>query len=354
MSQNAIPSPPQMEPGPPPTRGTTYRVLRRLALILLITAVLAILYGAVAYVAWQRGQAIRAERVQTDLQQQLQKQMALAESDVAGGNYTLAVRRLDWVLEHDSEYPGALHLRDEAHQSLSRLLVPPATLVITVETATATPALQVTPPPADDDAAAALAAVRSLLQEEAWERALNALINLQGRFPNYERRLTDQMLYDTYIRYGVETLYSDQVELGLHYLEQAERLGDLPESVNDQRLWAKLYLQGMDFYGVNWAASIYYLRDLCLAAPFFHNSCERLRVALVAYGDQYAAAEDWCPSAPLYAEAVQINRDPALAEKAARAREECLAATPTPLPEENGESDNESDESTGEEDGTRP
>jgi tetratricopeptide (TPR) repeat protein len=332
----------------------TYRLLRGLAFFLLVAAVLAILYGGVAYAAWQRGQTIRAERVQTDLQEQLQKQMVLAESDMAAGNYALAVRRLEWVLGHDAGYTDAQGLRDDAYQSLNRLLTPAATAVIAAMPATATPPFQATPSPAENDASAALAAVRSLLQEEAWENAIDALINFQGRFPNYARRETDQMLYDTYVYYGVELLYSEQVELGLHYLERAERLGDLQESVGDQRVWAKLYLQGIGFYGVNWAASVFYFRDLCLAAPFFHNACDRLREALVAYGDQYAAAHDWCPAVPLYTEAVQHSRDPLLSEKLGQAREGCLAATPTPLPEEESEFENGNDDSSGDDEGTRP
>lgn len=354
MNRNSFFSPQDSELVHSPTPGRAQRLLRGLGFVLLAATVLAILYGVVAYVAWQRGQEIRAERVQTDLQEQLERQMALAESDVAAGNYSLAVRRLDWVLGHDSEYPGARHLHAEASQSLNRLLTPPATIVITVVAATTTPASQSTLSVADLDAAMALAAVRSLMQEEKWESAVGALLDFQGRFPNYQRRQTDQMLYDTYVNYGLQLLYSDQVELGLHYLERAERLGDLTESVNDQRVWAKLYLQGMGFYGVNWATSIYYFRDLCLAAPFFHHACDRLQEALVAYGDQYATAQDWCPAEPLYAEAAQLSRDPALTDKMRLAREGCLAATPTPLPEDESESENGRDGLPDDGDDTRP
>jgi hypothetical protein len=80
----------------------------------------------------------------------------------------------------------------------------------------------------------------------------------------------------------------EQVELGMYYLSQARRLGDLTTEALDYEMWAELYLQGIAFYGTNWDASAYYFRNLCLAAPFFHDSCERLHEVLVAYGDQYA------------------------------------------------------------------
>jgi tetratricopeptide (TPR) repeat protein len=354
MSQDSFSSPPQVESELARTPRTGYRLLRGLAFLLLLVIALALSYGAVAYAAWQRGQVIRAERAQTDLQQQMQRQMALANSDVAAGNYALAVRRLDWVLEHDPDQPGAYELRHEAHQALNRLLAPPATVVITVIAPPAALEAVGTRLPAEEDAAAALASVRSLMEDETWERAIDALIDFQGRFPNYERRLTDQMLYDTFIRHGVEMLYGDQVELGLHYLERAERLGDLPESVEDQRVWAKLYLQGMAFYGVNWPASIYYFRDLCRAAPFFHNACDRLRMALITYGDQYVLDQEWCPAVPLYSEANQQRHDAVLAGKLVQAREGCLSATPTPLPEEEYEGHNGSEGLPEEGNDTRP
>jgi hypothetical protein len=129
---------------------------------------------------------------------------------------------------------------------------------------------------------------------------------------------------------GVSLLYGDQVELGLYYLEQAERLGNLPQDVRDQRQWAELYLGGIGYFGVNWDVTLFYFRDLCLAAPFFHDACAKLYEALVAYGDQYAVQRDWCPAEALYQEAYRQDATGAVSQKLREAREGCASATPTP------------------------
>ncbi len=163
-----------------------------------------------------------------------------------------------------------------------------------------------------------------------WETVALAVIAFQRQFPSYERQDSDQLLYDAYVNLGLAFLEGEQVELGLYYLEQAEKLGDLSQELLDYRLWAELYTQGIAFYGVNWDVTAYYFRELCLSAPFYQMSCERLTEALIQYADQYAAAMDWCPAQALYQEAMGYGRTQALVEKINQAGEACLLATPTP------------------------
>ncbi len=163
-----------------------------------------------------------------------------------------------------------------------------------------------------------------------WEEALPALAAFQQQFPSYEREETDQMLYDAYMNYGLDLVRGEDVELGMYYLAQAQKLGDLPQAAKDYQTWARLYTQGISFYGVNWDTSAYYFRDLCLAAPFYQSSCERLFTALVSLGDQYAFAQDWCPAQALYQEASQLQNPGELSTKRTQAQENCLLATPTP------------------------
>jgi hypothetical protein len=138
------------------------------------------------------------------------------------------------------------------------------------------------------------------------------------------------MLYNAYINLGVGLLSGSQIELGLFYLTQAERLGDLPVEVTDQRTWAELYLSGIGYYGVDWETTIFYFRGLCAAAPFYQNACQKLFEALMAYGDQYAAAQDWCPAETWYREAVRMDNTVSAVDKRREATANCLEATPTP------------------------
>ena len=54
----------------------------------------------------------------------------------------------------------------------------------------------------------------------------------------------------------MELAWSDRIELALTYLEQAQRLGTLPQVALDQQALSKLYLDGLSYYGVRWEVAI--------------------------------------------------------------------------------------------------
>jgi hypothetical protein len=306
------------------------RFLRLSGFFLIALALLLGLYTLVAYLGWQSGETLRVERIQTERTTALETQVAHARDEIAAGNYRLALRRLAWVLEMEPGHTDARSLQEEAERALASSSVPTPTSAPTGSpTATLTPA-GLTPTPVDDDAPAeAFQALEAMVEAEAWEDAIVALVDFQSEYPNYERRESDRLLYEAYIGRGIELLYGERVELGLYYLAQAEILGDLPQEVRDQRQWARLYLNGIAYYGVNWNVAIFNFRELCLAAPFYQNACERLHTALIAYADQFAFGQDWCSAESFYAEAYRLERGDGLGEKLSEAREGCQNATPT-------------------------
>jgi hypothetical protein len=181
-----------------------------------------------------------------------------------------------------------------------------------------------------DELALEFERLQELVDEQRYSDAISALVAFQSEHPNYRRRESDQLLYDAYVNLGQELLSGEQVELGLYYLSQAESLGDLSQEVEDQRFWADLYLLGIAYYGVDWETSAYFFRELCASAPFFQNSCQKLRDSLIALGDISAANLDWCPAETYYSEAASYNGETTITEKLSNARLMCLEATPTP------------------------
>lgn len=299
------------------------RLFRIIGFGLIAIAILLLVYGTVIDYAWQRGQALRAENEQLAIQEQLASQLAFAEEDLEVGSYTLAIRRLDWILEQDSDYPGAEALRQVA---LDRANTRPT--ITPFPTATTPPTEEAKPEEAEP--ARLFAELQPVIEDQDWEGAVTAITAFQAQYPDFNRQQTDAMLYNAYINLGQLLLTGDQVERGLFYLAQAEKLGNLPREVEDQRLWAELYLLGISYYGVDWSVSVYYFRDLCAAAPFYQDSCVKLYEALISFGDQFAANLDWCPAADYYAEAVRHNNEPVASGKLSEARRQCLEATPTP------------------------
>jgi hypothetical protein len=300
------------------------RLFRIIGFGLLGLSILMAIYGTVVYIAYERGQALSVENARQALEEEMDRQMANARQDVEDGNYSLALRRLDWIMARQPEFPGLDTLQQEAQDGMESRLAP-----------TPVPAPSRTPlteeiPDELNDPSEAFSKLQKIAEEADWQMAVEEITAFQVQYPEFRRREIDILLYNAFVNLGSNLLAGDQVELGLFYLAQAETLGDLPADIEDQRTWAELYLAGIGFYGVDWATTVFYFRDLCAAAPFYQDACDTLREALVAYGDQYAFNLDWCPAGALYSEAVSLSNQTLLAAKLREAKSNCLLATPTP------------------------
>lgn len=298
---------------------------RLFGLILIIAAVLLALYILIGYAAWQRGEVIRSEREETQLAEQFDRQVSLAQDDINQGNYALALHRLEWILERDPQNADAQAVRRQAEAALKTALTPEAP-------PTATPELEPSPIPGEvQEPDVEFQRLVRLATMERWDGLLDGALAFQRQYPNYERLETDRFLYDSYLNLGLEYIQGDQIELGISYFAQAEKLGDLPQEALDYWLWAELYLQGMGYYGVNWGVASSFFRDVCLSAPFYQGSCAKLVESLVGYGDQFLLAQDYCPAVDLYREARQQSRSSEINEKLEQAIQGCADATPTPV-----------------------
>jgi hypothetical protein len=302
----------------------TWSSARLVGLVLIILAGLVTLYSLVGYVAWQSGQTIRKEREETQQAEQLARQVDLAQDNIGQGSYSLALRRLDWVLQHDPDNKDAQAVRQQADAALKTALTP-------VAPPSPTPPPEPSPTPVDiSRPETEFERLRRLAKQEKWENLFESTLVFQQQYPGYERLQTDTLLYDSSFNLGLSYIQGDQIEAGIYYLAQAEKLGDLPQEALDYWLWAELYLQGMAYYGVNWGVAAGFFRDLCLSAPFYQGSCDKLFDALFAYGNQYLVAQDYCPAAQLFREARQHKRNQDLDLKLNEAVQGCAQATPTP------------------------
>jgi len=303
---------------------SSWSLARLLGLLLVISAALVALYLLVGYTAWQSGQSIRSEKEEAQIAEQLARQVNLAQDDIGQGSYELALHRLEWVLERDPANADAQAVKRQAEAALKTALTPAAP-------PTASPPPEPTVKPGEvDEPAVEFERLRRIAQQDRWEDLLRNTLAFQRLYPDFERLESDRFLYDSYLNLGLDYIQGNQIELGISYFAQAEKLGDLPQEALDYWLWAELHLQGMAYYGVNWGAAASFFRDLCLSAPFYQDSCDKLFESLVAYGDQYLIAQDYCPAVAIFREARQQGRSPELDEKLAQATQGCAEATPTP------------------------
>lgn len=310
----------------PDNKARSRRATRIAGLLLIITAILLGWYLLVVYLAWQDGQTLLEERRAQTLAEQIGAQVTLAEQDIAEERYRLAQRRLEWVIQRSPNQPEAQALLREIERRQNPAQTPqPANSPTPTNTPLPTPT-----PGLISDPASELERIRQLAGSEAWEGAISALLAFQLQYPSYERETTDRLAYNAYLAYGLDLISGDQPEMGIAYLEQAQRLGDLPQEALDYILWARLYLSGIAFYGVNWQLAALNFRELCLAAPFYQGACERLVESLINLGDQLIYLEDWCPAEQVFLEASRYGA--AVNQQLGQAREGCANATPTPDP----------------------
>ncbi len=304
---------------------TGSRRLRTIGLILLGLVAATIILGVAAYLGWQNGQADRAAEAENALRAQLDRQLILAQTDLQNGNISLAAARTDWALENAPQNATAVALRASIDDAL-RSTQP------TTPTPTPTPSPTPEPAVSADDLAQALAYLQQLVSTEAWDEAVTAVTAFQVEHPDFQRETTDNLLFEAYLNLGMELAWSDRIELALTYLEQAQRLGTLPQVALDQQALSKLYLDGLSYYGVRWEVAIPNFQQICDVTPFYLDSCERLLTAKILYGDQWAFADDYCPAASWYADAILTENTPELAAKLSDARTKCAEATPIPEP----------------------
>ena len=301
-------------------------LVRILGLMMIITAVLLVWYPIVGYIGYQQGQELLQEKRVNTLTDQINTQLGLARQNINDGQYNLARTRLDWVLEHAPNNPEVPILLADIDK---RLNINPT--VEAKSTATATPIPLPTPTPGlIGDPGDELARIERVVQNENWEDAIKALTAFQFQYPNVNRETTDRLLYDAYIARGLEVVEGDQVELGLAYFSEAEKLGDLPQEALDYQLWAELYMSGIAYYGVNWDIAAFNFRELCLSAPFFQDSCSLLQQSLVNQAGVFAYNLDWCPAEFYYREAASYGADSLLNNNLGEARANCANATPVP------------------------
>jgi len=307
--------------------------VRGLGLVMIITSVVLGTYLLVAFVAWESGRSERAAAEASRSVEQIERQVALAEQDAGHGSYGLALDRVEWVLTQEPDNAAALTLRQRIVATEEAAGPGPAAAAteLPAEPAPAEPTVESTAAPGREELRRELDALRRLDEREQWDELLSATLAFQQRFPNDERDETDKLLYNAYLNLGLETLKTEKVELGLNYLSQAERLGDLPQEAQDFRFWAELYLDAIAYYGVDWQIASANFRELCLSAPFYQNACNRLYDSLVSYGDQLAFLGDWCPAESVYQEAWSLGGTSDLGGKLDQARAGCLSATPEGL-----------------------
>lgn len=288
------------------------------ALGLIIILVLAILAG------YASGISIRKSNQSSTISQQLGDQFKYALVDIEFQRYENAKQRLDFILAHDSSFPGA-------QEKLTEVLV-----LMNQPTPTITPSL--TPTPDFTGAEQAFAQAQAQIAAGDWPGALGTLDQIRKLDPAYKAGQVDGMYYFALRNYGYQLITQQgNLEGGIYHFTLAERFGTLDRDANGLREGARYYLIGASFWELDWQQALFYFDQVYRGWSGLWDgtmtATERFHQASMRYADQLVEQEQYCDAITHYDNAQATGALDAQAQEGyERAFAECFPATPTITP----------------------
>lgn len=308
---------------------------RRLPLFVIgicLVGLLLLVIGGAIWGGYKAGLNQRQSEWQATVTADLKNQYDLGLADLAAGRYELANKRFEYILSLDPNYPGAA---EKLIQTKVNLQITPTVTPLPLPTAVATP-LVTTP---QENPGSILALAQQSQAAKNWDDVILKLTQVRALDPNYEAAQVDQMLFAALRNRGVARIDAKDLEEGIFDLNQAEALGKLDQDAKSRRLWARYYLDGMSYWGLNWQKTVELLGELHSFAPYFHDTAAKLHEAQLSYAAQLTTAGNYCEAAKQYADAQALSPAQAIADKLAAVQAKCVATpaagsvpalTPTP------------------------
>jgi hypothetical protein len=298
---------------------------------------LVLLAGAIG--AWRGYENAVVKRMTEQTSQVLvaaSAQFQLGIDDFNSGRYEMARSRFEYVITLDPSYPGVAEKLAEVILKTSTTSTPTLSPTQTPIPMTPTPDLR----PVEDLFNQAL----NQLNNKEWNNSINTLEAL--RKVDYIYRAVDaDGIYYMALRFrGVDKILKEgNLEGGTYDLALAERFAPLDRDADSYRTWARFYVTGASFWGVDWEKVLFYFGQIYPALPNLRDpsnwtATERFRVGSIFFGDQLAQKGDWCAAQKQYENALALSPNNQLAPTATKVKELCSpdptrvprTATPTP------------------------
>lgn len=281
-----------------------------------------LLIGLGGFAGYSSGIGARRSAENAILAQQLTEQFSFALVDIQFGRYDNARQRLEYIISKDPNFPGV-------QQQLTEVLV-----LSTIPTPTAAPTATAT---ADfSGAESAFARAQELVRAQDWPGALTALDTVRKLDPSYKTAQVDGMYYFALRNYGNNLIVQEgNLEGGIYYLTLAERFGPLDNNSIGLRDGARAYITGASFWELDWEQAADYFSQVAVGWPSMYDGTmtagQRYFTALVSWGDEVYAKQDYCGAFDIYEKASSVG---ALSEPSAsnyaNSQSQCFPATSAP------------------------
>ena len=264
------------------------------------------LAGLGAYLGYQSAISARQAEYTRQAMVAAAEQYQMAIADIEQGKYQNAKTRLDYVIEVDSDYPGAM----ETYQQVILALYP---------TASPTPMMTSTPEPTptkdNRGEEEMFQAIQQAIYSQNWEYAISLINTLRDRDLGYRGLEVDGMYYIALRNYGIQQINMGYLENGVYNITLAEALGPIDNQADSLRNAARSYLAGAGFWEINWSKALEYYSNAAQVMPNMFDRATMLtanqRYAQASFhvGDEYAANEDYCGAIPFYEQGLPIYSD---------------------------------------------
>ncbi len=255
-------------------------------------------------------------------------QYLLAIQDYEAGEYELASQRLEFIINREPNYPGAIDKLTAVKQILY---------------ATATPT---TPPPSPTPTSTPdLRPIYELFEQAEnqyqlndWDGVIGTITALRNLDLQYQVVKVDAMLYQALRYRGVDKIRNQQnLEGGIFDLALAENFAPLDAEASNWRNLARLYMIGLGFWEVYPEQAVYYFQQVASAGPYLLDSSgwtarERYRAVLIQYADKLMSGEEWCLAEENYVLALSIRSETSVEERRSFVSIKCSPPTATPAP----------------------
>ncbi len=282
------PTPPDINPPTQPRKKRRFN----LRAILLGFLGLILLAALGAFGGYKTASSERLAHQDTVIAQQIVDQFALAEVDISQGNYGLAKKRLEFIIQNDPSYPNAA-------KRLTDILI-----LMTIPTPTVTPS----PTPTLD-----LSGVEEIFQRaqqyiniQDWANAISNLDSLRRKDPAYRASEVDGMYLFALRNYGVDLILKQgNLEGGIYQLTLAQKfLTPLDTTAIQLMEGARAYVLAASFWDLDWKNAVTYFADVYAGWPSMWDgtmtATARYRVALMRYGDDLYTREQYCDASRQY------------------------------------------------------
>ncbi|MCJ7432339.1 MAG: hypothetical protein MUO77_02505 [Anaerolineales bacterium] len=278
-----------------------------------------LLIGLGGYGGYSSALEVRKSAQSQIINQQLGEQYQLALVDIQFGRYDVAKQRLEFILQNDPTFPGAL-------DTLTQVLV-------LSNQPTPTPTASVPPTPDFSGAESAFAKAQQLVAAQDWPNALSAIDQIRKLDPTYYASLVDGMYYFSLRNYGVALIGQGNLEGGIYQLTLAERFGPLDNIAHNSRDNARIYLDAASFWELDWRRATEAFAQLNGSGLWdgTMTDTQRFYYASMRYGDQLFDDGNACDAYKQYQNAQSVgNLDGVASKNANQAFQQCYPPTEIP------------------------